>query len=257
MDRTTKRQLDKELVICSDVYSVLDCLLFSKFCIYVNHPYESYEKMEDCDKVKMLLSWSSHVRDRRFTKEDLKQWLIVALSLKGLCLYHNRIENYTVEEDKVNLFLIGGYKAEIYSPKITDNSMEDQTITRVFDHYDYRDFYNRGEHQFDSIIQRVYCNESRRNLISTADVPSDEVNNFNYSPVTFKYFLEENLPNDRRFYLKFDKRESCFKIKNYEKLKEKWHTQTSIIIPRAYTKLSAAYRSKTTDFLLATPLKNS
>lgn len=257
MERSTRRDLDKHLVICSDVYSVLDCFLFSKYCIYIDNPYESYEKMEDCDKVKMILSWSSHIRDRRFTKEDLKQWLIVSLSLKGLCLYHNRIENYTVVEDHVNLFLNGGYKVELYAPKITDNAQLDESVTRVFDHYLARDFFNRGDHQLDSLVERVYCNEIKRSLISTSNVPTDKINDFEYSPVTFKYFLEEKLKTDRKFYLKFKKRESCLKIKDYEKLKEKWHTQTSIVIPRAYINRSAAYHCKTTDFLLATPLKST
>jgi hypothetical protein len=257
MERTVRRELDKHLVICSDVYSILDCYIFSKYCIYIDHPYESYEKMEDCDKIQKLLSWSSHIRDRRLTKEDIKQWLIVALSLKGLCLYHGRIENYNVEEDHVNLFLHGGYKVELYSPNITNNAVLDENVTRVFDHYFYRDFYNRGEHEIGSTIERIYCDESRRTMIATSNIPTDKIHEFEYSPVTFKYFIETNLPNDRRFYLRFNKRESCFKIKEYDKLKERWHTQAYTLLVKLFIKRSAAFHYKTTDFLLASRIKNS
>ena len=251
-----KRELTGHLVICSDVYSVLDCFLFSKYCIYIDHPYEDYEGMEACDKLSNILSWASHIREgKRLTKADVKQWLITAMCLKGLCLYHNRIEKYRVEDDHVFLSLVGGYKAKLYSDNINDNSVLNKNITRVFDHFNTRDLYLRGTHHINSAVDKVYIH--KRKLIATTNIPSKKVNDFDYSSVAFRYDIRDNLETENSFYLSLTKRDTCFKIKKYEALREKWHMQTSTIIPKAYTSLSAAYHYKTTDFLLSSPLKNT
>ena len=248
-----ERKLNNHLVICSDVYSVLDCFLYSKHCIYIDNAYENYQEMEACDKLEEILSWASLRRDDRLTKENIKQWLITGLSLKGLCLYYNRIEKYKVEEDHVFLSLIGGYKVKLYSDNIRDNSQLDKKTTRVFDHFKTRDLYLRGTYYLTSAVNKVYIH--KRNLLATTDIPTSKKDDFDYSSVAFRYDIRENLPTDNRFYLKLSKRESCYKIKDYERLKEKWATETSIVVPRAYINLSAAYHCKTTDFLLSSPLK--
>lgn len=254
--RHFKRKLENHLVICSDVYSVLNCFLFSKHCIYIEHPYEKHDEWEACDKLDELLSWASHVRgDKRLTKTDIKQWLIVALSLKGLCLYHGRIEKYEVNKDHVSLSLLGGYKVNLYSHNIVDNSILDKNVTRVYDYFDTRDLYLRGTHYLNSAVDRVYIH--KRKMVAATNIPTKRINDFDYSSVAFRYDIRESLGTNDKFYLNLTKRETCFKIKNYEELKRKWHTQTSIIIPRAYINLSAAYRYKTTDFLLSSPLKNT
>ena len=247
------RKLDRHLVVCSDVYSILDCLLYSKYCVYIDSPYEDYQEMEACDKIEELLSWASFKKERRLTKENIKHWLVVALSLKGLCLYYNRIEKYSVEKDHVALSLIGGYKAKLFSEKIVDNAQLDKTTTRVFDHYNTRDLYLRGTHHLNSAVDKVYIHN--RYLIATTDIPTSKKDDFEYSSVAFRYDIRENLPTDDRFYLKLNKRESCYKIKDYERLREKWVTGTSIVVPRAYISRSAAYHYRTTDFLLSSPLK--
>lgn len=248
-----ERKLDGNLVICSDVYSVLDCLLYSKYCIYIDSPYEDYQEMEACDKIEEILSWASFLKEERLTKNNIKQWLVTALSLQGFCLYYDRIEKYKVEEDHVFLSLLGGYKVKLYSDNIQDNSQVNKKVTRVFDHYKTRDLYLRGTHYLDSAVDKVYIH--KRNLIATTDIPTNKKDDFDYSSVAFRYDIKENLPTDDRFYLKLIKRESCYKIKDYERYKEKWATETSIVVPRAYISLSAAYHYKTTNFLLSSPLK--
>ena len=252
MRRETVINLDEQLVLCSDIYSLLDCWLEDKYVIYIDHPFEDNDEMEACDKVKKLLSWASLLRDRRLTKPHLKQWLVMALGVRGKCLFYGRIENYVAHKDHMVLNLHGGYKTKIYA-SIKNNLALNKNKTRVFDHYNTRDLYLRGTHYLNSAVSKVYI--QGRYLVATSNVPTGKIHDFEYSPVAMRYDVRDNLKQEQKFYLSFDKRETCFAIKDYEEYKKKWQ-ETSILTLEKYLQRSDAYHWKTTDFLLASPFQN-
>ena len=251
--RETTIGLDGQLVLCSDVYSLLDCWLENKYVIYIDNPFEDHDEVEACDKVQKLLSWASLLRDRRLTKLHLKQWLVTALGVYGKCLYYGRIENYVVHKDHIVLNLRGGYKTKIYA-SIKNNLVLNKNKTRVFDYYNTRDLYLRGTHFLNSAVNKVFI--QGRSLVATSNVPTNKVNDFECSPVAMRYDIRDNLKQEQKFYLSFDKRETCFAIKNYKEYKEKWQ-KTSILTLEKYLQRSDAYHWKTTDFLLVSPSQNT
>jgi hypothetical protein len=251
--KETTINLEGQLTLCSDVYSLLDCWLEDRHVVYMDNLFEKHDEVEACDKVTKLLSWASLLRDRKLTKPHLKQWLVTALSLSGKCLYYGRVDNYKVYKDRVILNLRAGFRTKIYA-KVVNNLTVDRNKTRVYDYYNTRDLYLRGTHHLDSVVDRVHI--KGRSLVAISDVTTSKIHDFGYSPVAIRYDVRENLSQENKFYLSFDERQTCFAIKGYEEYKKKWQ-ETSILKLEKHLAQSDAYRWKTTDFLLASPIQNT
>ena len=251
--KETTINLDSQLVLCGDVYSLLNCWLENKHVIYIDNQFEDHDEIEAHDKVIKLLSWASFFKEKRLTIPHLKQWLVTALSTSGKCLYYGRIEKYTAYKDRVLLNLRGGFKVKI-NAEVKNCFKLDKNRVRIYDYYKTRDLYLRGTHYLNSTVKKVFI--EGRYLIATTDLPTSSLHDFTNSPVAVRYDIRDKLQQEKNFYLKFDKRETCFSIKGYEEYKKKWQ-ETSTLKLQKYLAQSDAYHWKTTDFLLASPIQNT